>query len=476
MTAILRPVAALLAMLLLVLPLGAAPLDNEVRRITESGRSGQALWGVYAVELKSGKELVTVNHGKLFVPASNRKLVTAALASRQFGKDEQIETRITAGSVLADGTARDVVLHAAGDPTWTPEFLGGRPGRHALRELARAMQQSGVRRIDGDLIINTHRFQEPEPIPPGWAWDELRMNYAPRPSALALDKNLAAVAVAPGRAGSPPDVTIRSLVAPFEIHNNAETGRAGSADTLVMTPSLGGDFVEVQGSIPADAQGAARAIPISNPVRIAGHGFGEVLRESGIDFRGKVVFEGTAGRSGTTIAIFAGAPVSGVLKKCMEDSDNYYAESLYLLAGAKAYSRGGYRASRELEGAYWKKIGVDPSEVLSSDGSGLSRENYISPRALVELLRERRDSDWFFASLPVSGKTGTLRYRLSKDGMAGRVFAKTGTLDGVSGLSGYVRTASGKEIAFSILANNYTCSAGTIRASIDSIVTLLARQ
>jgi D-alanyl-D-alanine carboxypeptidase/D-alanyl-D-alanine-endopeptidase (penicillin-binding protein 4) len=135
-----------------------------------------------------------------------------------------------------------------------------------------------------------------------------------------------------------------------------------------------------------------------------------------------------------------------------------------------------YRAAREAERRFWEGLGVQAGEWQGADGSGLSRQNYITPRALTTLLQKNADLAWWVDSLPVSGRTGTLRYRLSADGMAGRVMAKTGTLDGVSGLSGYVRTNGGGLVAFSIIANNYTTSSSTIRRAIDEIVVELARR
>jgi D-alanyl-D-alanine carboxypeptidase/D-alanyl-D-alanine-endopeptidase (penicillin-binding protein 4) len=207
-----------------------------------------------------------------------------------------------------------------------------------------------------------------------------------------------------------------------------------------------------------------------------GQMFALALRDAGIEFTGDVVIAQERPAASVTLGTVEGAEISMILRECMEESNNFLAESLYLLAGGRKYGRMGYRASRSAEADYWKRLKVDVTDIESSDGSGLSRENLISPRAMVALLRDKASSDWFVAALPVSGRTGTLRYRLSENGLAGRVQAKTGTLDGVSALSGYVRTEGGRTIAFSVFANNYTCSAATIRASIDRIVAEIARQ
>ncbi len=468
----------LLALMALLVPalLSAAPLDGEVARIASKGAAGQALWGVYAVDLKSGKELASFNENKLFIPASNRKLVTAALATRAFRGEEKLQTTLTAESV-SGGTARGVVLHAAGDPSWTPSLNGGRPGRVMLKRMAKAAREGGVQRIEGDVLLDTSVFAEHSPLPPGWPWDEFANSYASRPSALAVDMNLAGVQIRPGGPGQPPQVSFPGGVEPFRVANNAATNRAGSAPTLRLSMSPGGDTMILDGTIPADAEPASRSVPMGAPAEIAGRMFAMALRDEGIEFAGNVVITSRRCERGPRVLATAeGCPIRQMLTLCMEESDNYLAESLYLLASAKQAGRGSYQAAHEVERAYWKSIGVAAGDAEPADGSGLSRKNLVTPRALVALLRERAGCDWFVDALPVSGRTGTMRYRLSEGGLAGRVVAKTGTLDSVGSLSGYVKSSSGRTIAFSIMANHHTCSSATVRASINEIVELLARQ
>jgi D-alanyl-D-alanine carboxypeptidase/D-alanyl-D-alanine-endopeptidase (penicillin-binding protein 4) len=467
--------AALVLGLAAAAPVAAAPLDSTVIRITSEGRAGQALWGVYAVDLKTGREVASVNADRLFLPASNRKLVTAALATQHFAADDRISTAVEAREV-SGGTASGVVVRAAGDPSWCAVLQGGRPGRAVLSRLAKQIAGGGVRRIDGDIAIDVSRFDDPEPMPPAWSWDEFSASYASTPSALAVDMNLAGVKIQPGVRGEPPRVEFTHPVRPFEIRNTARTGAAGAAPTLVVDRDLSGSTVLLAGVLPADAQPATRSIPMGEPVMTTGQMFALALRDAGIEFTGDVVIAQERPAASVTLGTVEGAEISMILRECMEESNNFLAESLYLLAGGRKYGRMGYRASRSAEADYWKRLKVDVTDIESSDGSGLSRENLISPRAMVALLRDRASSDWFVAALPVSGRTGTLRYRLSENGLAGRVQAKTGTLDGVSALSGYVRTEGGRTIAFSVFANNYTCSAATIRASIDRIVAEIARQ
>src|SRR5690606_8537032 len=146
-----------------------------------------------------------------------------------------------------------------------------------------------------------------------------------------------------------------------------------------------------------------------------------------------------------------------------KDSENHLAESLYLLAGAEVFGTGSYRASADTEARMWRRLGVESGDFVASDGSGLSRKNLVTPRALVALLDGFHDSDVYVESLARTGYRGTLRYRLSQEETRGRIRGKTGTLDGITALSGYIDHGSDRVVIFSILVNNYSGNTSTIR-------------
>ncbi len=455
----------------------SAPLNSQIEQSISTGGAARALWGIHAIELETGRVLADVNGSRLLVPASNRKLVTTAMAVSKFKPDERIETTLYATDLGADGVVRGaLVVKAVGDPSWSPEFTGGRPGQARLEELAKAAQHAGITRVLGDLVIDVGRFEDPEPIPPAWAWDELQASYAPRPAALSMNQNLVGIRIEPGTPGDPLRVSFATSADPFEIINNSRTLGGGSAPTLRLERDMSGKYVKVEGGLPAGDKGGSRSIPSGNPVMTAARAFKEELEEVGVRVDGIIRLERNVDGADTKVASILGAPISDVVRICNKESDNFLAESLYLLCAADHYGRASYHGGHELERTFWKRMGVEPGEVRPSDGSGLSRENGITPHALVELLASYREVPWFIDSLPVSGKSGTLRYRLSGKYMAGRVQAKTGTLDGVSALSGYVRSDSGRTVVFSIMANNYTSSTASIRRKIDDIVETLAAQ
>ena len=450
-------------------------MDNAIEQLTSAGSARRALWGVYAVEQKSGNVVADVNGTRMFVPASNRKLVTAAMTTAAFEPDATFVTEArSAAPPVGGGIAGDLVIVPTGDPSWSAQLLEGRNGTTKLRELAAGIAKAGVSRVDGDLVIDCGRFEDPEPLPPGWIWDELAANYAPRPSALSLNQNLIGVVIEPGSVGSPAKARFSSGGEPATLINNSITTAAGSVPTLNVIRSLEGDTITLTGGLPAGTPSGTRALPAGNPLEIAADAFMEALKRENVAVSGKVRVERRSPQAKHLLASVSGARISTILTMCMRESDNFLAESLYLLAGAERTGRVSYRSARQAEANYWKKIGIGADEYRAVDGSGLSREDHVSPRALVALLRERRETEWFVESLPVSGVNGTLRYRLSDKGLARRVKAKTGTLDGVSSLAGYIEAPSGRVITFAVIANNYTTSTAGIRKTIDDIVAMLA--
>ena len=473
-------VRCLLLLLLLLLhnPALAGPLTSRVESMISSGAAARALWGVYAVDADSGAVVADVNGSRLFVPASTRKLVTTAVTTTLYSAGERFSTELIAGSITPAGVLDgNLVLRAGGDPTWSADFLSGANGTSRLRELARLAAREGLKQVRGDLVIDHGRFSEPDFLGHGWTWNNLAMSFSPRPSALAINGNTAGIGFTPTRAGEAISWNFPLGASPFEVRNEAMTGRPGSVPTLTVDLLAGGEVLLLKGNLPQDSAASSRLIPVGDPVGYTARLFLRELEREGITVSGRIrVGRNVQVAGGRSIARVESAPISEIVAKCNRDSDNFLAEMLFLQNAAKRFGAGNHQGARQVEQAYWERIGVASGHYDGIDGSGLSRENYVTPLALTRLLQDRRGVDWFVESLPVSGRTGTLRHRLSQDGMAGRVRAKTGTLNGVTGLAGYATTNSGRTVIFAVLANNYTASHAAIRRQIDEIVTEFARR
>lgn len=462
------------ALLFASISLHAAPLDDRIEKLTSQGAAARSLWGVYAIDLKSGDVVANVNGTRLHVPASNRKLVSTAMAASVYEPTDRITTELRCAGAAGGVIQGDIVLKAMGDPSWTPILQNGRSGVVKLRDLAKQAKAAGVTEVTGDVVVDVGRFGEPAPLGAGWIWEDLSENYGSRAAVLSVNHNLIGLNIGPGAVGGPVKAEWTTPAVGIEVENESETGPRGSAPTLALIRDLGGRSVRLTGKLPASSPTAARAVPAGDPVQIWGDVLRYYLEDEGIKVHGDVKLRRNVQSADKVIGSVEGATIQEIMKECNKESDNFLAESLYLLCSAKQYGVGSYKGSRELETKFWNQLGVDPREIEAADGCGLSRENYITPHAFATLLRGFHEVDWFVDTLPVSGHSGTLRYRLSQNGLAGRVHAKTGTLTGVSALSGYVTANSGRIICFSIIANNYTSSTGTTRNTIDDIVEVLA--
>jgi D-alanyl-D-alanine carboxypeptidase/D-alanyl-D-alanine-endopeptidase (penicillin-binding protein 4) len=474
------PVLSFLFLLIFAAPTAspAAPLDSEIQALINQGASARAHWGVYAVRGKQREVIADVNGGRLFIPASNRKLVSTALALETLGPEYVLRTVAHVAETPVGGVVSgDLVIRAVGDPSWAADngLLDGRPGRSVLQDLARQIAEAGITQVRGDLVIDTSRFREADFIPPGWDWENLQMSFASLPSVFGINHNLGAVRVVPGRVDEPVIVEPMGSVNPFTVINRSVTGRAGSQPTIELRRSIDGRELLVRGSLSADAAEGIRSIPLGEPTLFAARELLGILTERGVRIEGKVAFSDRSIPLGQVVGTVRSAPLPNILAVTNKDSENHLAESLYLLAGAEVFTTASYRASYDAEARMWSRLGVDGADVSPSDGSGLSRKNLITPRAIVRLLDSLEGNEVYVESLARTGSRGTLRYRLSDAGMTGRIRGKTGTLDGVTALSGYIDHGNDRVVVFAILVNNFSGNTSTIRGRVDDIVKVLAR-
>lgn len=459
-------------------------VEAEVEKLDPTG----GFWGVYAVDLSTNNPIVDLNGDFLFLPASNRKLFSTALALRRLGADFQFTTRLwMVGDLDETGTLQgDLVLETSGDPTLRPTFLNGSSGLVLLSDWARAASAAGIQKVEGRVIVDCSVYLEPALMPPGWGWDQLTELYGALPSALAMNENRVVVKTSPGRSeGSPCTVeTVPDLPAGLALENSARTAGSRGKNTLKLVRGTGPAALVLVGELPRDVAPVSRTVPLPDPATGWAEAFGSALERAGVSIAGPVEVSRrreapeSQGVGARLLAEHTSPPLSRIVRHTNKESDNQCAEMLYLAVGAKEVGQASYAASQLAERSFLRELGIDPVLVEGEDGCGLSRTDLVAPRAIVRLLERMAsgaEAEAFLNSLPVSGRDGTLSYRMSGDGMKERVMAKTGTLRDVVALSGYIKRADGRRIAFSLLANHYTKSAASLRAAQDRICGLLYR-
>jgi D-alanyl-D-alanine carboxypeptidase/D-alanyl-D-alanine-endopeptidase (penicillin-binding protein 4) len=476
----------------------AASLSERVEKLLgTSATTRAAFWGIQIVDLASGQTLYEFNPERFFVPASNTKLFTTALALTRLGPDFTFQTRVVAESAPdAEGRIHgSLVLAGGGDPNLSgraiPYRMGSPAGNPlaALADLADQVAARGVKRIDGD-IVGDDTWYVWEPYAEGWAVDDLQYDYGAPVSALTLNDNSLALTIQPGeRAGDPATVTLNPPVEFYPIESRIRTVEGGTRK-IDFERDPGGSQVRLWGSIPLRDRGETLLLGVADPAHYAAWAFRQALEERGI-----VVGGGAIARhlyrdepadlkqapfatdiSGVELARRTSAPLIEDLRVTDKVSQNLHAEMALRAVGRARRNMGSIEAGLEELRAFLGEAGIDPASWNINDGSGLARLNLVTPSTVVKLLRFMAASparDAWLSLLPVAGRDGTLSARFGDSPAAGRIYAKTGTVSHVSALSGYARRPDGSWIAFSILANNYNGPASEIRGVMDSICALL---
>lgn len=439
-------------------------------------------WGVGAYDPAADRMLLRVNVDQHFVPASNMKLVVTAVALGTLGPDFRYTTRVFAENAR-DGAASALLVAGAGDPTLSARFHGEPVA--ALRMIADSIAASGVRRVDGPLVIDASYF-DAQRLHPTWEVGDLDWSYAPAVSAFAVDEGTVLVTVRPGgTAGEPGRVDVIGPTGIVQIENQLVTDTAFGRNSVGFVRDLRTDSFRFTGSVPLSAEPDTFRIPVGDPARYAGHLLRTLLADRGVAVGGEVVvLERTDARWNRELARFqpiaswTSPPLAEIVEAILEPSQNWIAEQLLKTLGAERGAAGTWSAGLEVERRYLTEVvGIDSAAFRLVDASGLSAQNLLTPDAIMRLLYHASQQPWgpiYRAAMAEPREQGsTLENRLIT--YEGRLFAKTGTITNVNSLSGYLVAADGREIIFSVLTNLSGVPAPVVRRGIDEIVEALLR-
>lgn len=402
-------------------------------------------------------------------PASNMKLFTSAAALAKLGPDYRFTTRVLShGQIDRQVLSGDLVLQGGGDPVLeTPD----------LERLADAVKAAGIRQVRGRLLADDFRYDD-ERLGIGWNSDDEPYYYSAQISALTLNRNVLTLDIAPGKkAGQPAVVTVKPVRGYVRVTLLPTTGPAGSATRLSISRARARNEVRITGSIAAGAAAVRnREVTMEEPELFAATVFRKLLRERGIEVTGGIK-RGRAPEGAAELASHASRPLSEIVALLNKPSDNLVAEMLLKELGFKVRGAGDAYAGSDVVEAWLREIGVRTTGLRINDGSGLSRMDLVTARAVSDLLAHAEKQPWgpaFLASLPVGGVDGTLRNRFKGTPAEKNLKAKTGSLSRVSALGGYVTSAGGERFIFSVLINNYAGSTASAKGVEDAIGIALA--
>ncbi|HTP34000.1 MAG TPA: D-alanyl-D-alanine carboxypeptidase/D-alanyl-D-alanine-endopeptidase [Candidatus Acidoferrales bacterium] len=483
----------LLALALAALPLSAAGLPESIQKLIDASPAARtAFWGIQVFDLAAGKTIYELNPDRYFVPASNTKLFSTALALNRLGPEYTFQTRVFADAPPdAEGRVGALRLVGGGDPNLSARAIPYRTGPiagnplTAIEDLADQIVARGVKRVDGP-IVGDDTWYVWQPYAVGWAVDDPQSDDGPPVSALTLTDNTQTLTVQPGAAAG--DVAALSLNPPIEfyrIENRLRTVAAGGPRAVHFKRVPGSRDAQLWGTIPLRDRGMDMLIGIEDPAEYAAHALKMALEARGVTVQGEPAVHHlypddapdlTGVPPGIEIARRVSPPLLEDLRVTAKVSQNLHAELALRAVGRVRRNEGSFEAGMEEMKSFLAEAGIDPAAYHLMDGSGLSRLNLVTPATVVKLLRFMYDSparDAFLSILPVGAQDGTLSSRFGETPAAGRVHAKTGSLSHVSALSGYLQRSDGGWLAFSILVNNFNTRNGEIRGVMDRICNLI---
>lgn len=464
------------------------PLAAEIDGLVSGAKALEgAFWGVEVVRLSDGKILYEHDAGLRFVPASNTKLFSTALALRTLGPDYRFAT-----TVRAEPNG-DLALVGGGDPTLTNRVSGRAypyskdgpigDGVGAVAQLADQLVAGGLTEVRGDIIGDDTRYPW-APIPDGWSSGDWLYDYGSPVSALVVDDNRFTVGIGPGEAeGDLARLTVNLGMEWLTIENRVTTG--GAKREIHVEGQPGSAELRIWGNIPVGDAGVRESLAIADPARYGAEALRSALVERGVAVRGRAVArhrfldagKETAG-VGRELARRVSPPLSEIIQVTDKVSQNLYAEVLLREVGRERRSsgtvEGGMAELREFLG----EAGVAEEAYRLRDGSGMARNGLVSPRAVIGLLRfmwASGDREMWVGMLPVGGKDGTLRNRFGGRGEASGIHAKTGSLGNVRALGGYARSGRYGDLAFSMMVNHYLVADSEVTGLLDKIGLALVR-
>ena len=484
--------------------------------------------GIHVVQLSSGRILYRRNEDRLFLPASNMKLFTSALALLRLGPDYRFTTQLkleTPGDFAPGG---DLTLVGSGDPSMSGRVFpydkdsAAGPGLRAVEDLVDRAVKGGLRRIDGD-VVGDDRLYPWAPYAPSWTQDDALGESGAPVSALTLNENIITLLIRPGaRAGDAAGLSLDPAIEYYAIDNRLVTveyrtgnpragnpGRSANPDRAANTDSSrnqdpvprvrisrlpGSRQMEVWGSVPAGREAIYQTIAIDDPALFAACALYDALTRRGVAISGRpvarhrAVFEDQEPVSGAELASRTSPPLLQLLQVTDKVSQNLFAELMLRETGRVTRHSGTREAGLEELSAFVAEIGGGKDDARFDDGSGLSRNALVTPRLFTRLLAHMNSSkyrDEWLSLLPIGGEDGTLRRRFAeaKDGKGAAkgsvapdpsgIRAKTGSLARALTLSGYAESKTQGRLAFSILVNDFAAPQSEVRAWIDKIAMAL---
>ncbi|MEG4352106.1 D-alanyl-D-alanine carboxypeptidase/D-alanyl-D-alanine-endopeptidase [Microcoleus sp. LAD1_D3] len=442
-------------------------LGSQVDAIANRPEFSRSRWGILIQPLSSTTTLYSRDSQKYFIPASNAKLLTTAAALQKLGADFRIKTSVYSGE---NGS---LYVAGRGDPSIAEA---------QLKSLAQQLKQRGISQVN--QLIGDDSYFQGSAVNPNWEWEDAQAGYGAPINSLIFNQNAIDLLLSPQALGQPLKVTFAEakLANQWQLQNNTVTVAQNESEFIEVGREFDRPIIRVGGQLKVGGEPESAYVAVVNPANNFLQYFQQALAAEGIPVKQALVASASRNLN-QELATVESPPMAELVRETNRESNNLYAEVLLRLLGKVTdkmpvpQEDTGESGLKELE-TVLTQLGVNPNSYILADGSGLSRHNLITPEALVETLRLMANSpaaSIYRQSLSIAGESGTLKNRFNITPNRVILQAKTGTMSGVSALSGYIEVPNYEPLVFSIIVNQSDLSTAKMRSATDEIVLLLNR-
>jgi len=455
---------------------------NQLANDTDLKHAG---FGFCLIDVDENKIVAQHNADLGLIPASSLKVVTTATALGVLGADYQFKTTLEYdGTIFPDGTLRgNLYIKGYGDPTLASHEMEGITGFDELmQKFADAIKRAGIKNIEG-YVVGDASFFETAATGRTWIWEDMGNYYAGGPHGLNIHENLYYLDFQQSSKlnQAPRATATRPHVPDVQFMNELQSAGANSGDNAYI---FGAPYTRtryIRGTLPIGSGTFTIKGSLPEPAYFAAYHLAKTLEKNdihtGMCVSTQRIFKENKNKKRRLIFTVTSPPLRDIVKRANIKSVNLYCESLLKTMGAEKQGKGTSEAGLEVIKNYWTERGLDMSGFVMRDGSGLSPRNAVSTKHLAQIMRKAAKNPAIYkdfnASLSIAGKSGSLKNMFAGTPAVGNLRAKSGYMDKVRSYTGYVKSNSGKLMAFSIIVNNYSGGAGAMRKKMEKVMTAI---
>lgn len=417
-------------------------------------------------DLDSSKYIVDYNKEKVLSAASTQKLLTTAIALKNLGADYQFTSTIEYSGRIQEKTLRgDICIYPNKNPCLANKRFGNKV-EDIVDEIDNFLKNKGIKFLGGVQIIDP--TYETETLPRTWLWEDIGNYYGANPTGTILNENIIELHFKSGAVGTPVTLVKTIPEMPWlKFHNRVLSSKI-KKDLAYVFSEPHSRYLTIEGTIPSNKNDFTVKASLPNPQKALAYQIYSKLEAKGYKLSGKYKVRKTTKKQTQIIKTIKSASVINIINQTNKNSVNILAENL--LENSYDYS-GNKDGKLNWTKKYLKNtLNINTEGMIIQDGSGLSVFNALSAEQIVQVLTKMKKSKLFHESLPVAGESGTLKSFLINSWAKGNLHAKSGSMRGVRSYAGYVKSKSGKNIAFAIIINNANCSDWKTKRKIEALL------